>query len=86
MNECTIGLSEQEIKLHRQYGLTHIKAKNKQVNKHLEDSEESFYHDVKDISVWEMEIFFLFNLTIKFILLNNNLEVKIELYSTFKMI
>lgn len=77
MSECTIGLSEQEIKLHRQYGLTHIKAKNKQVNKYLEDFEESFYHDVKDISVWEMENF-LFNVSIKFVLLNNNLRVKIE--------
>lgn len=84
MSECTIGLSEQEIKLHRQYGLTHIKAKNKQVNKHWEDSEESFYHDIKDVSVWEMEIF-LFNLSMKLMLLNNDLEVKIELYSTFKI-
>lgn len=78
-------MSEQEIKLHRRYGLTHIKSKNKQVNKHLEDFEESFYHDVKDISVWEMEIF-LFNVSIKFTLLNNNLNGKIELYSTFKII
>ena len=85
MSECTIGLSEQEIKLHRQYGLTHIKAKNKQVNKHLEDFEESFSHDVKDISVWEMENF-LFNVSIKFMLLNNNLRVKIESYSTSKII
>lgn len=41
MSECTIGLSEQEIKLYRQYDLIHIKAKNKQVNKHLEAFEES---------------------------------------------
>lgn len=40
MSECTIGLSEQEIKLYRLYDLIHIKAKNKQVNKCLEAFEE----------------------------------------------
>lgn len=82
MSECTIGLSEQKIKLYRQYDLIHIKAKNKQVNKHLEAFEESTTMLRKDIYLCEMEIF-LFNLSIKLMLLNN-LKVKIELYSTFK--